>query len=366
MYHCLWGSDMTTVKSRACKICVALMCILLSLCLGACAADGSFDALESLQSSVGVKITTYYIVLPSGCASELAEAARELESDIEDALDVDCRVIYDNEEYDSDISSMPIFIGNADGKLTQRVQDLRRDDYIYHVENEYMLLGGLTDNASIEAINRFLSDILPNCESSNIFEYDGDFAYSHTYELKGFMLCGFDFGEYDIILPEGRTSHVAAIARAMREKISKKTGSYPDILTETKPEDGNRELVLASGENVSPSIFFDGEDVVLTASDTYGFSVLAEKLYLLMLENISDGRSSLQINEPVYCGGSAPKISAAMTFADLSDEYNIPINANQFATQINQIGSDIIFFGNTNSDWLNIVRNKMGGAYEFE
>ncbi len=348
---------MTIDRKRPCRICLCALCILFTLCLISCTAENNFSELEALQDGMGVKITTYYIVLPSGCSSELALSAEGLASQIQDAQSVSCKVIYDSQSMESDIGTMPIYLGNADGKLKECVSGLRRDDYVYSANSEYILLGGLYDKASCVAIDKFLSDVLPNCETVNIFEYEGDFSYSHTYEYDSFMLCGFDVGEYDIIHSESRASNTQGIAEALRNKIADKTGAYPELLSEGEQKAGRRELVLRLDENENENICFDGEDILLTAHDTYGLSVLVEQLYSLMLDNIEGKTSNVNISERINVLCNTPTFSAVAVFADLESLRGLSLqtNAEQIGKELNELDTQVLLFSNVTSEWLNLV-----------
>ncbi len=352
-------SVMTIVKGHRC-VAVIFMCAVIVVCCAACGGTSLEGDLDSLQASVGLKINKYQIIIPSDSSPELADKANSLAYKIEESIWVTCRVYSDSSQPPADMYALPIYIGNAKGKLEQERGGLRRDDYIYSATDERIILGGLSHSASIAAIDRFIEDVLPYCESTNIFEYQGDFEYRHTYETPSFKLCGFDLDDYSICALADEESHEMTMARAMRDGISDLTGVYPQIVSAEAQSTGHKQIVLQKNGTGTVSITFNGEDILLTAPDTYGLSLLCSMFCERLSECVARGDAYMDITEAVTCTYSAPKLKL---FVAYQPERSVS-GALSFADTVEAANADIVYFGIMDKEFCQLVRANIKG-YEF-
>ena len=300
---------MTTAKSYI-KILLTVVCLCVLLLLGACSENG--DALSNLEQLDGGQnestIRVYQLVLPAHSGSVLAQSADKLAAAITAKTGVRCDTYYDNESVPYVEDAICVLLGDtAYADSVQYVHSLRRDDYICRTTEKNIVLGGKSDNATAAAIEYLIEEILPYRDGVAIMDPRDGFEYYAEYELDSLALCGVRFGNYDIVCDCERDSLQAKMAEELRRIIADKCGEYPRLYFGRAGTDGVRELVIKTDTAVgnNSTITYDGEDVVLSAKDTYGLSVGMERLYTEMFSGASDRKASLDISSEKRSADSA-------------------------------------------------------------
>ncbi len=349
---------MTIAENIRKILCLAMTFALLLSCLCSCASENDeFSDLDTLHSSIGVEIDTYHIVMPSACSAPLVQSVKTLAEKIESALTVECKVDYDTQGALKGDDVMQIYIGNADKKLEKHTDNMRAEDYIYRAYDTFFILGGYSDSASIAAIDRFLIDVLPNCESKNIFEYEGDFSHTAEYKISEFLLCGYDLSEFDFCISPSRESAEGKIAEALYDKIVDMCGACSQISFSSSPEDSCHEVVFRKADGEGANIYYDGEDMIFEAHDAYGFSIAAEKFYSFVCEAMSEGKVALDISEKLSYSYSEPTVNISVA---MPKGKNISESI-AFADKISKQGADIILLGLVDSEQLQLIENQAVG-----
>ncbi len=339
---------MTTAEKFAKRILLCVLCLLVAFAMLSCnkSNQDAFEQLESLLADDGDAVKGYIIVLPAEASSELAVRAEVLAQSINNKTGISCECYYDNQAIVNQDATVYILLGDTSFIENAKIQSLNRDDYVYSVNGRYVTMGGKSSNATMAAIEYFEQNVLPFCENADITSHEADFEYKHTYELQSLQLCDFDFKNFKIICTSPRAAADSKHALKLRELIADKCGAYPDICFETKSTDGVRELVVSlnQAEGGSASISFDGEDVVLGASDAYGISVLAQRLYSLMLSNIDGNKSVVNIENKLSVSYNSPNITFSTLVTNFDDEIRDTNLFKTFSQMVLSQNTDIIFF----------------------
>lgn len=295
---------------------LALLLLVLSACLVSCKnkADGgeeSDDALSMLLEIVESAETTaeagcYVIVLPAGCTGALVENAQRLSDGIEEIVGVECVIEYDNSDTPRRDNAIEIILGAAERDESKiLLSKLRANDYICKKANENIVIGGVTESATLTALNKFIDEILPYASSDQLMSSGAEFEYVGSYKLDGVKLCGFPIGDFDIVC--GTEPESVGVANRLYLDILSESGYALNI--RDKQRDGFKEIVLELVETEDyvdkAYILYDGEDVTLRAYSAYGMNAASDNFReLLLVEEqtdvlcLSEEWTSLEVNCP--------------------------------------------------------------------
>ncbi len=351
---------MITVKKYLKITLLLFLCFGILLCMPSCkrkkeAAEQAFVALQSLEGNVQSTLKGYQIIVSSEAGSEVLQRAKELSLKIREATALSCEVFVENTEIAYGKDAVCIYVGSTN-MLKSTVQ-LHRDDYIYRVTDNGIVIGGMCDSATLEALDRFEQDVLPYCESSDIREHDGDFEYRHRYELEGISLCGFDISAYKIACLDGRTESMTWQAERLSSFIADRCGVCVDVVFDKSQDRDQREIILytdESAENVS--ISHDGQDLIICAPDVYGLSFAVDKLFETVTEGITDGKAVVDISTALCYPKEISSISFSAIISDFLNEQNSVQNA--FALReriIAQTDAEFVFLGVVEKETWEII-----------
>ena len=356
-----------TIAKSIIRILLFAACLAAMLLCCACSNEEN-DALSNLDKIGGgektATVSVYQIVLPSRSGAELALSADKLATAITENTGVRSDIYYDNEVVPYAADAIAVLVGNtkySDSALY--IHSLRRDDYVCRASARSIVIGGKSDSACVAAIEYLVEEILPYRESQTLMD-DGDgFEYYAEYEFASLALCGTRLGSYGIVCTLPRGSAEANMTSALRERIADRCGEYPELYFAEQGTDGVRELIItqdASGAS-NAKIAYDGEDVVLTARDTYGISVAMEKLYAEMFCSVSDGKASFDITSEKNYSYVQPKISINSLTARIDRCASLVDRALILAGAT--ANCDVVCFGKLNAEAWDIVKNNLNNSY---
>ena len=346
------------IAKRIVALILALLCVFAMASLVSCGKETTVDALSALNQKQAPD--AYMVIIPADADSALVKAADELSEAISDKTGAECRAEYDNAMTANTKAVFEVFVGNVDSALVaSEFYGLRRDDYICKAFEGYIVLGGKSSGASVKAVERFMSDIIPYATTALLMDEDAEFAGYAEYELDSLKLCGFDFSDYQIAYFGERTGAVAELAYNFRELVADKCGAYSEIVPLTETEDDKKEIILRIDDGIGfegvVSITKAGEDVCITSDSSYGLSVGVERLYTLMLSDASDGSASLDINYELTYTYSASDISL-ITVVPHSQYPKDKIDFSlALAKMINASDADVVSLASVDTDTLGFI-----------
>ena len=165
-----------------------LLVLTLCVCACACNADGDSSALEQLEGLVKDEpqkpIELYRVIISASASSGLAKIADELARTVEERTGVRTLLYYDNEYIQSVDGAFDILVGNPKREeMAMALEGYRRDDYICKMTEKHLILGALSDTAAITVTERYINEVLSNCDGERISDFSSDFEYHHGYEI---------------------------------------------------------------------------------------------------------------------------------------------------------------------------------------
>lgn len=192
------------MKNKVFIIITILLAIgLLSSC-SSCNDDGGLDKFEQLIVSTSSPeenrepfADAAYVVVPQNAGVELVSRAVSLAAALTEKTGVATFLKYDSEPTVS--GTFEILLGYTSRLLSkENLGGLRDRDYICRYDRGCIILGGRTESATLEAIDKFESDILPGASYAAIMSKD---AHFEVYAEPGdgeFSLNGHPIYEYTV------------------------------------------------------------------------------------------------------------------------------------------------------------------------
>ena len=159
---------------------VLILCsFVLCGCFDDHSSDDAFDLLSSMKgdgyknednSTKDTFIPKYYrVVIPSDCSPEVASLGRTASDRIEEITGIESGLVYDGEAYAYREDAFEVLIGKTERNSTLAAFDeLKRDDYVCRYSEGALVIGGISDAATLTALERFVNEILPSASAQSL------------------------------------------------------------------------------------------------------------------------------------------------------------------------------------------------------
>ena len=265
---------------------------------------GDFTTAERTEAK---KYKYYDVIVLSDCTSEVYEAADKLCDSIEEKPQLKADVYYDFEISSKNDSHTLIFVGAHNNDVCRRAYlDFKSEDYRYSFMNGVFVVGGVTDSATVLAIERFIADVVA-ASSTEIMLDDGDgFVYRHSYpDTQEIKLNGFALSQYKIIYPVGDTDGML-IANRLKEEIEAHFGYTLSVGADSESDMNARSICIGRTVRADTYGLVCAEAQVVILPYSTGVSIISDSLFGLdkgvneffaIISNSDD--TELLINESV-------------------------------------------------------------------
>ena len=272
----------------------AVLALALPSCKGSDGDSESDDALSMLLEIVDSEESSaesdyYVVIIPSGASSALAQKANLLVLDIEEITGVDSVLEYDNGDNPRRENAIEIILGNTNRNESRiALAELIVGDYVCKKIDGNIVIGGVSDEDTIIAVDRFMSEILPYSSAEQLMGADAGFEHFAERETP-MLLCGFPVKDFTVVC--GSDAKMQTLAATLQHAILDKSGSELSVSDTRK--DGRKDIILELVKSDSyigeGYISHKGEDVVLSAYDLYGMQkVVGEFCELLCADKQTD------------------------------------------------------------------------------
>lgn len=264
---------------------ISIFCFSLTLCSCSSSNDNIADHsvyLENTTEENGAEIKDCHIILPSDASPELIKSATRLSIELSDRFGIRSTAIYDSEPLPQLRNTRLIFLGNTSYDISAlKISRLKINDFVCaSVEND-IVLGGKSSSATVAAIERFISDVLPYFDIQDKLSDDLCFEYHGEYLYTNITVNGYSLDDYTIAYPSAETMKEKAIAHALRDRLANLCGAYPDIVESRYVASADRIICVGAcfGEispeaqilSVGSNIILCGESVNLIAESAEYF-----------------------------------------------------------------------------------------------
>ena len=279
------------------------------------------------------------IVYPKGSSADVVMAARELS----ELLSAQTGMLVTAHRYESkyDPEKLYVVIGMVSDDVTEYWYDGMKDgDYICRAYQNTIAIGGITDDATLEAIQCFIAEVLPNAKYGNIANEGVIFEHRELPVEDSVILNGYGLGEYTLVVKD---PSLRAPAGNFKERLYSLTGYDLAVLLD-EPSDDAKEIVVLINNAVGQSkyrIYGYGDNIFVESDSIYGVSLaLSELLSRLCVEDMEDV-NTVDIYDSESYAYSNPVIQTA--YYRISKNVGTSTEALEaVARDIKQSGADIV------------------------
>ena len=283
---------MTTDKHIMRKITVCVSFILaIVFCFASCSLfenedfnyDHVFDSVGDFTTAerTEVKKYKYYdVVVSSDCTADVYEAADRLCDRIESKPQLKADVYYDFEISSRNDGHTFIFVGVHDNDVCRRAyHDFKSEDYRYSFLNGVFVVGGVTDGATVLAIERFIEEIVDKSSSDIVLDDGEGFIYRHNYpDTQEIKLNGFALSQYKIIYPVGDSDGML-IANRIKENIEERFGYTLSVGSDSESDQNARSICIGRTVRANTYGFICSETQSVILPYSTGISIISDSLF---------------------------------------------------------------------------------------
>ncbi len=232
----------------------------------------------------------YICVRAQDSSSECYKAMLELRSSIKEKCSVSMSMANDMINTLSPVTEYEILMGNTNREESQAFMSLLKyGEYGYALINGKIVISGYDDEATIKAIEAFMTDIIDNYDGSIFYTAESNKLYKAQFPVEELKINGFDISEYNIVYNEVETNYELFLAKKVQSAIMDACGIKIEIKTSAEPyESGKKEIIIGNNshsemdtlvavmESVAVDsddelsfIYSDGNDIVWLAGNTF-------------------------------------------------------------------------------------------------
>ena len=328
-----------------------IIMLLLALCLlTSCASckDDGLDRFEQLIVSTSSPddngeafASAIYVVIPRSSGFELAARAQLLADAVAEKTGIATFLKYDSEQTVE--GTFEILVGYTSRLVTkENFYTLRDGDYICRYDRGYIILGGRTEGATVAAIDKFESDILPGASYAAIMSKDAHFEVYAEHGIDEFTLNGYPIYEYTVAYCE-ESYEVAEVISKYVKKYSgytlsgKQKGTYDPQMSRCIW------LVLdPTGDNAASIAARDG-NIVLSAPDLCGLSLAAAAFTSQLGEELSNSSAHMQIEGNIVLSYATRGVDISFGFVDNTGKKDFSLLM-AIADSVNMSKSELMCF----------------------
>ena len=282
-----------------------------------------------------------YVVIPRDAGVSLSASAKALAESIADKTGIQTFLKYDAEPTVD--GTFEILVGYTSRLISkENIGSLRDDDYICRYDRGSIVLGGKSERATLAAIQKFTSDILPGASYASLMSEHAHFEVYGKYELDEMTLNGYPIYEYTIVYCR-ESYEIADLA----QKYLNKSSGYTLSVDSEESYDPQRSkcicLLLDSSLGNAARISAEDGNIVISAPDPYGLSLAAASFVSDICQNITDGVAHATFEGSVALNYERSSLNLAFGFVDNSGKLDIGLLSGLGET-IRKTDSSIICF----------------------
>ncbi len=299
------------------------------------------------DSEIKEEMSEISVIIPNGSSSAIVNAADSLCDAIKKKIDIPTYRKNENDIISK--NSYVVLLGNFKSGLSElHMRDLRIDDYVCIEDGETLILGGRTDTATLNAIERFKNEILPVSDIYTLIPHNGGFIHKGEYAISKYLLNGTELVDYKISINSNK-DHLKESALKIQKVLAEQTGYWLDIVVGADYNDLNGsiiriEIINDSQGNGIARITPTEKGLVLSANDETAIELCCDKFIDLILDDTDVESVEKSIEKPVVITFST---SSATVFSYIHDDKNpiSALNAASIFSPILQSSPDFVLLG---------------------
>lgn len=319
------------------------------------------------------------VVYRQGAGEEVAEAADALAEAINATFGIRPSVTSDYLRENSATYceyEYEILVGMTNREASLAFEGMRVDDYLYTSSGKKIVLIGGNDNASVQAANDFIYDIVIMKKGNGeiFFRSDWTKETKKSYSIENLTLQGESICSYRIVYPRKGTAWELGLAEHLAYRLEQLTGYALTVTTDAKAYADGWELLIGNTSREAASalagkatearqgtVGATGKLVVLSGADTYGIKTAIDALLSDIEQGIDQNRSvALQLPESrtVTPGAGVDSMTFNLKTYDMGTARNARV-----VRMIKNYLPDVLGVQEANNNWMTILDEELGDYY---
>ncbi len=270
---------------------------------------------------------SFYVIVPSGCDATVYNTAKSLCKSLDKALDRSAYLYYEYEMPSITQLDRFIFIGTLENSICRRnYETYRSEDYGYTLVDGVILVGGISDGATVLAIERFIDDVVSCATPEKLMSAEDSYLFVGDYsDKKEILLNGYALSEYHLVYMPGDTE-AREIASSLRESIERFFGYTLQLSSEGDTPADVRSICIGRTyradtlyyecSDVETAIFSYSSGLSVISNSGFGLRLGASHLYDLLCDAAG---SSLEISAQIKLSFELDRLKLASLSFDKKD-----------------------------------------------
>lgn len=220
---------------------------------------------EILLSIINDGNTEYSIVTSISASSEISVAVNSFKQTVKDNTGVSFKTTNDYKKEDADTAgeNKEILIGATNRKASsEAMSTLRSNDYVVsQYKNQLVIVGG-SDNATIEALEKFTENYFSKDTTGNMRLSASDFfELKNEYPISTLMLNGKNISEYRIVYPKD-SIYLKPSAHSLWNAVSSKCGIDLKVVDDSVTNENNAPEIRLGKTSRSSDVTVEADNVL--------------------------------------------------------------------------------------------------------
>jgi len=325
----------------------------------------------------------YAIVRADKCSKELSSAVAKFRTHLEDTFGYKFDINTDwskDGKYDS--STFEILIGDTKYTETAQVKEALGDnDFAIVKKGNKIVITGIDDNATQDALNYFVNDMISFDGEKGVLMYAGnDFYYNKAEALSNFKINGVPLTDYSILCEKDNVESLS-YARQVRDCFNSLFSYAPETKDVSKAGENNIIFSFSNHPSYTAAdymhydIHVKGSDLIVSTGGYYSLERLLMNFTDTLFQNgIFDIDEDFRVSGN-YFDAEEYKIDKntdiRIVSANILAEYetwgstiDVKYRTEIFAGNMNFYGADIIGVQEVSPHWLNFFKSEYNSPYK--
>ncbi len=342
---------------------IVLLCVVVTLSFCSCDIGNEGDErIESMfdqivvDSSSDVENLTdvaehIYVLISKESSSSLAKRAQDFVEMIREKTGLLADLKYDNELSSTPIGALEILIGSTNRLESQNALDmLKFDGYICRWDTASLVICGGSDEATLEALELFISRILPNANRYSIMEENISFEFiDGKFKSSGITLSapdieskdngsesengesleqrstfnGYVIDEFLIVYNSANEHSERVMAEILCSAIKERSGYLLEVVSSKELNSRNGKTIsIVCSKNETPSIESVDGSIAVKGNNAYSISLGVAEFIERMDSCTKDGVITLDFEEKINVANESFEFSFMTYFMKQGMEYD--------------------------------------------
>ncbi len=256
------------------RLLITLLCFI--MLLTSCNTGGT-AVVEKIKLTATEGKADFAFVYPEGADQSVEEALNSLNKVFCKKLELERISIYDDSRKESE-DSFEILVGNTNRSASQTaLKDLRAREFTVGVYEGKLVIAGIDDGATLDAINHLymhFDEFIADSEISS----ERNYTLKYDYKYDNIRIGNTDISAYTIVYPDPggtyaeKDSAEKYAANRLAEQISQLSGIIVPLENEKNTEAEYRLIIEKSDKKDSYSIRTEGKNTVISADSIYSYT----------------------------------------------------------------------------------------------